>query len=192
MATRMQQRRGTAAQWTAANPTLAAGEIGFETDTNKFKMGNGSSLWSTLPYFSNNAVLTDLIGGVLPETLDTLSEIVAAIDSDPAFFTTIETNLSNHNLETLNVHGIADTELLATEEYVNNAISGVAGDYAGLAGAGLDWNTDTEQLDIDNTVATKTYADGAVSTHSSDTTSVHGIADTSVLATVTNVATAKT
>ena len=43
MATRMQQRRGTAAQWTGANPTLAAGEIGYETDTGKFKIGNGSS-----------------------------------------------------------------------------------------------------------------------------------------------------
>jgi hypothetical protein len=39
MATRMQQRRGTAAQWTEANPRLAAGEIGLETDTNKFKIG---------------------------------------------------------------------------------------------------------------------------------------------------------
>jgi hypothetical protein len=55
MATRMQQRRGTAAQWTAANPILAAGEIGFETDTSKFKMGNGSSTWSALSYFANAA-----------------------------------------------------------------------------------------------------------------------------------------
>jgi hypothetical protein len=38
MATRMQQRRGTASQWTGANPILAAGEIGFETDTGAFKV----------------------------------------------------------------------------------------------------------------------------------------------------------
>ena len=47
----MQQRRGTAAQWTAANPTLEAGEIGFETDTNKFKIGDGTNLWANLDYF---------------------------------------------------------------------------------------------------------------------------------------------
>ena len=41
MATRMQQRRGTAQQWTDADPILAAGEIGFETDTNQFKIGDG-------------------------------------------------------------------------------------------------------------------------------------------------------
>jgi hypothetical protein len=32
MATRMQQRRGTALQWSTSNPVLAAGEIGFETE----------------------------------------------------------------------------------------------------------------------------------------------------------------
>jgi hypothetical protein len=51
MATRIQNRRGTAAQWTAANPTLAAGELGFETDTNKFKIGDGTNLWANLDYF---------------------------------------------------------------------------------------------------------------------------------------------
>ena len=43
MATRMQQRRGTAAQWISTNagsgPVLNAGEIGWESDTNKFKIG---------------------------------------------------------------------------------------------------------------------------------------------------------
>jgi hypothetical protein len=41
-------RRDTAANWTSVNPTLAAGEIGFETDTNKFKIGDGSTEWSGL------------------------------------------------------------------------------------------------------------------------------------------------
>lgn len=48
--TRMQQRRDTAANWTAANPTLASGEIGVETDTNRFKVGTGSTAWSALAY----------------------------------------------------------------------------------------------------------------------------------------------
>jgi hypothetical protein len=55
MATRMQQRRGTAAQWTSTNagagPVLNAGEIGWESDTNKFKIGDGVNNWSTLDYF---------------------------------------------------------------------------------------------------------------------------------------------
>jgi hypothetical protein len=39
MATRIQVRRDTAANWTENDPTLAEGEIGFETDTGLFKIG---------------------------------------------------------------------------------------------------------------------------------------------------------
>jgi hypothetical protein len=46
----IQLRRGTAAQWTTANPTLSAGEVGFETDTGKFKIGTGSTAWTALVY----------------------------------------------------------------------------------------------------------------------------------------------
>lgn len=43
-------RRGTAAQWTTANPTLAAGELGFETDTSRSKLGDGTTAWTSLGY----------------------------------------------------------------------------------------------------------------------------------------------
>lgn len=52
MANRIQLRRGTAAQWTAANPVLAQGEPGVESDTGKMKFGNGVTTWSALPYAS--------------------------------------------------------------------------------------------------------------------------------------------
>lgn len=51
MATRIQIRRDTAANWTAANPTLAQGEIGYETDTGKAKVGDGSTPWTTRGYW---------------------------------------------------------------------------------------------------------------------------------------------
>jgi len=50
MTSRLQNRRDTAANWTANNPTLAAGEIGYETDTAKYKIGNGSTAWNSLAY----------------------------------------------------------------------------------------------------------------------------------------------
>lgn len=43
-------RRGTLSQWASANPVLAAGEMGIETDTNKSKFGNGTTAWNLLPY----------------------------------------------------------------------------------------------------------------------------------------------
>lgn len=48
--TQIQVRRGTASSWTSTNPTLAAGELGFETDTGKFKIGTGSGTWTSLAY----------------------------------------------------------------------------------------------------------------------------------------------
>jgi hypothetical protein len=50
VSTQIQVRRDAAASWTSTNPTLASGEIGVETDTAKFKIGNGSSTWTGLPY----------------------------------------------------------------------------------------------------------------------------------------------
>jgi hypothetical protein len=47
---RMAQRYDTAANWTAANPTLLAGEIGVESDTSKIKIGTGSTAWNSLAY----------------------------------------------------------------------------------------------------------------------------------------------
>ena len=46
-----QLRRGTAAAWIAANPTLFAGEPGLETDTKRMKIGDGTTAWNALGYF---------------------------------------------------------------------------------------------------------------------------------------------
>ena len=159
MATRMQQRRGTAAQWTAANPTLAAGEIGFETDTSKFKMGNGSSAWTALTYFANAAELAAILDSA-PGALDTLNELAAAMGDDPAFFTTVATNLSNHQSDTTSIHGIADMTALATTTNVSTAVA----------------------TEVSN-------RDTAIATHSNDTTSIHGIVDTANLALLTDLTT---
>jgi hypothetical protein len=50
MATQIQLRRDTAANWTSINPVLLMGELGYETDTNKFKVGDGTTAWSSVRY----------------------------------------------------------------------------------------------------------------------------------------------
>jgi hypothetical protein len=57
MAIQIQFRNDTAANWTSANPTLLAGEQGYETDTGKLKIGNGSTAWNSLAYFANPLTL---------------------------------------------------------------------------------------------------------------------------------------
>ena len=53
MAIRIQLRRDTAANWVSSNPVLRAGEVGIETDTLKFKIGNGSSTWTQITNYAN-------------------------------------------------------------------------------------------------------------------------------------------
>lgn len=247
MATRMQQRRGTAAQWTAANPVLAAGEIGFETDTNKFKMGNGTSTWTALTYFANATELAaaiDAVVGIAPETLDTLGELAATIGNDPDFLASLATDedladmvtqgaanlteLGNNLVEAindhanieLNVHGIANTALLATTENVATAKSeaiaaaaldatskstgAVAEAVATITKESLGLSAVDNVEDASKPVSTaqafaidtaKTEAitaagqaaDEKISDHNLDETNVHGIPDTSVLVTQTEL-----
>jgi len=138
MLTRMQQRRGTASQWASDNPVLGAGEIGFEIDNSRFKIGDGVNTWSNLDYFSNeadvttaiNTAITNLVDGA-PDLLNTLNEIAAAIGDDPDFFTNIATDLDGKvdvtgdtmtgdltlaNDPTSNLHA-------ATKQYVDTAES---------------------------------------------------------------------
>lgn len=49
---RLQVRRGTATEWTTANPVLADGEPGYEKGTGKVKYGDGVTAWVSLPYAS--------------------------------------------------------------------------------------------------------------------------------------------
>ena len=56
MASIIQIRRDTASAWTAADPILAQGELGLETDTSKLKAGDGISSWTILPYYDLGTV----------------------------------------------------------------------------------------------------------------------------------------
>ncbi len=60
MPTKIQLRRDTAADWTSNNPTLAAGEFGWESDTNRFKIGDGSAAWNSLSYSDTLKTLGDI------------------------------------------------------------------------------------------------------------------------------------
>lgn len=58
----IKNRRATKAQWTLLNSVLAAGEIGLEIDTNKFKIGNGLSTWNALNYFVDEMLASGISG----------------------------------------------------------------------------------------------------------------------------------
>lgn len=75
MAVQLQLRRGTASQWTTANPLLAQGELGLETDTNKLKIGDGSTSWTGLAYYSTGSAAVTSVNGYTGVVVLTASDI---------------------------------------------------------------------------------------------------------------------
>jgi hypothetical protein len=94
MADRIQIRRDLAANWTSANPTLAQGELGYETDTDKVKIGDGTTAWTSLGYFVDpNSYLLDSDIGVTVQGYDANT---AKYDDTTANFTgTLQNGGSN-------------------------------------------------------------------------------------------------
>jgi hypothetical protein len=105
-------RRGTNAQWIAANPVLAAGELGLNTDINRLKVGNGTLAWNSLSYINIspgdvNEATQDYIGGFLQNGThdgvdvtynDTLNTIAISVDRDIVVDKTTAQTLTNKTL----------------------------------------------------------------------------------------------
>jgi hypothetical protein len=207
MAVNILLRRGTAIEWSTSNPSLAEGEIGVETDTKKLKVGDGITVWSSLPYITLTPTAAASLYATIANpsftgsvSLGTGSNIVFEGATANDFETTlvVADPTADRMLTLPDVSGT-----LATQDYVTNEVGTHSSDTTsvhGIADTSLlatqsyaDTAVSTHSSDTTSVhgitdtaaLATKTYADTAVSTHSSDTTSVHGIADTSELATKT-------
>jgi len=159
-------RRDTAANWTSANPTLSAGEMGGETDTGKLKLGNGATAWNSLSY----------LGGVT--SVNGATGVVTGIAtlSSPTFTGTVSTN---HLIVggDLTVSGTTTTVNTETIELADNVIvlnsnaTGAPSENAGIeiergssTNVAIRWNEtyDKWELTTDGTtyynVATEEYA----------------------------------
>lgn len=77
MSVRIQIRRGTALQWALANPTLADGEMGFETDTGKIKIGDGATIWGQLIYAEFGITASSSITALAPIIYDPVTKTLS-------------------------------------------------------------------------------------------------------------------
>ena len=123
MAVQIQFRRGTAAEWTAANTILAAGELGLETDTTFYKIGTGSTAWNSLAYGS--------IQGALAANAVTTAKILdanvtaAKLASDAV--TTVK--ILDANVTTAKIASSAVTaDKIASNAWTTNTVIDAAGD----------------------------------------------------------------
>jgi hypothetical protein len=108
--TQIQVRRGTAAQWTSTNPTLAAGEFGFETDTNKLKCGTGTTAWASLPYLNNDGDITGVTAGTGISGGGTSGTVTVSIDTSVTADLTTAQTLTNKTLTDPKINLAFDAE----------------------------------------------------------------------------------
>lgn len=89
--TRIQNKYDPASEWTANNPTLLTGEVGFESDTGKFKIGDGSTPWNSLQY----AAAQSVNGDSLDTANDKIDKLRDDVDSVRYDFDNLELTYSN-------------------------------------------------------------------------------------------------
>ena len=66
---RIQLRRDVASNWAVVNPVLANGEMGYEMDTGRMKIGNGLTPWNGLPYYvGNGSGANGVLDGGIPSS----------------------------------------------------------------------------------------------------------------------------
>ena len=127
--TQIQVRRGTASQWTSTNPTLAAGEFGFETDTNKIKCGNGSTAWTSLGYIGNDGDITGVTAGTGISGGGTSGTVTVSIDTSVTADLSTAQTLTN---KTLSAPVITNPKITLTYAAKTAAYTAVSGDEGGV------------------------------------------------------------
>jgi hypothetical protein len=133
--TQIQVRRGTASQWTSTNPTLAAGEWGFETDTAKVKIGNGSTAWNSLGYQGAGDIEgvtagTGLSGGGTSGTVTVSIDTAVTADlttaqtlTNKTLTTPVISSISNSGTVTLPTGSVTLASLTGTETFTNKTLT---------------------------------------------------------------------
>jgi hypothetical protein len=139
----MKQRYDTAANWTAANPTLLAGEIGIESDTKKWKLGTGSAAWTSLGYIPGLSISAyPLVNADIASN----AEIAVSKLADGAARQLLQTAANGTDVEwasNIDIPGTLDVTGAAT--FDNNVI--IQGD---LTVNGTETIINTQTLDVED------------------------------------------
>jgi len=162
MPTQIQIRRDSGANWTSANPTLAQGELGLDLTNNKIKIGDGSTAWTSLPYFNEQetgggGLSVSDFGEGFTDSLDSGKITTSKLyneNPNPGLNNQYELGVTNGGVVTLPDGSIINGATLKT----------IAGNYAGItAGPASPAGKDEDSwMWVDNngaTIATKYSTD---------------------------------
>lgn len=124
-------RRGTDDQWTQANPVLNLGELGFVTDTKRFKIGDGLTNWNSLEYSTatlvNGKIPLDQIPDTAKITVNSVSSIaqrdsLTVQSGDIAVVAEEEKTYAYNGTSWVELLTSPDLTGIATEQYVDDSI----------------------------------------------------------------------
>jgi hypothetical protein len=140
-----QIRRDTAANWTTANPVLASGEMGLETDTGKFKFGNGTATWTELPYVATGGGG----GGAVTESLIPTQDNQFDLGSPTAAFRSLYVGGNTIHIGNAEISATTEGNILFTNTLTNETnptpaqVSGtLAGNISMIGGGTVMWSSD--------------------------------------------------
>lgn len=113
----IQVKRGTAAAWTSANTVLAAGEVAFETDTKKIKIGDGSTAWNSLGYIVTEGDIFGVTAGSGLTGGGTSGTVTLAIDTSSVSDLSSSQTLSNKTLTSPIINIATSTPSFSSNSY---------------------------------------------------------------------------
>jgi hypothetical protein len=180
MAAKIRIRRGTTVQWNASTKILDQGELGLDTTLNSIKVGNGSSLWTALPFIN-----------VLPSELTELAQDAVNLAI------TAGTGITKDYSDVGNTITLAVDTTIANKTYVDTAVSSLSGtaaqtyipvsQYGNADGvATLDENGKIPDSEIPATITRDTELSSAISTEITDRNTAIATAKSEAIADATS------
>jgi hypothetical protein len=141
MAAIIQFRRDTAANWTSNNPTMAVGEIGYETDNENYKIGDGSTAWTSLGYGG--------LGDIHKTLIDAKGDLVVGTAADTAGILAVGSDGQHLVADSSAAGGVsweANTEsvedIVGAQFVTNGSHSGISATYDDAGDGAIDLNVD--------------------------------------------------